>query len=250
MNQWKAWLERGQKDLQIAKEMLEKPDYEHAAYMTQQALEKHVKSVWIIGGGEPKELSHDVVGYLVEEIQRDIKEDRFDSSVVPKEVAEKIAADLSKIRDDMRKQYSTKVAIWKHSIGIETTEVSGRLQGHVDAAEEFFKKYKGYESQIFIIRKAAKSRAASYAEKPSYLKQGQIRTVALQAIMAVMKLIVETLPHETYGRYPIHIESEKKNSIAVYAEQSSNLKKLVCKTDEECTYLSCVAENLAKARKK
>ena len=250
MNDWKAWQARSKKDMDRAVDAFAKKDYEHAAYMTQQALEKHVKSVWIIGGGEPKELNHGIVERIVEEIQKNIKEGKFYSSILPKKAAEKLALDLCEVMGDMQEHYTTQVATWKHSIGIETTGASGRFGRHVKAAQKFLNGNGGLENQIHKIQKIAQSKVNSYAQKPaSSVTQAQIKTDALLAIAYVTEVIIKTLPHETYGRYPTYIEPENEISTSIYVKQFRKLDKLMKETKQACAYLSCVAENLARARK-
>ena len=76
---WQEWLEYGKKDIKDARERFAENDYGQAAYMTQQALEKHVKSVWITCDmAQPKDLGHDIVGHIVGEIRKSLKEWEFD----------------------------------------------------------------------------------------------------------------------------------------------------------------------------
>lgn len=88
--EWKRWMERGAKDMCIAREAFRREDYEHAAYMTQQALEKYVKSIWIVGDmGQPKDLKHDIVGHLVSEIDEGLEKCEFGPSSMPKDNVKK-----------------------------------------------------------------------------------------------------------------------------------------------------------------
>ena len=250
MNDWKAWLERGKKDMDRATEAFAKQDYEHAAYMTQQALEKHIKSVWIAGDmGQPKDLGHDIAGHIVKEIKEGFEKCEFESSSLSRDGMEKTMDEVDEIIKDMQSHYSTKVAIWKDSLGIEVTKVSKRFDEHAENAKERLKDFNG-RNEIHIVRKKAESKASSYAESHISVQSVQIRTTAVMAIVSAMELIIRTFPHVTYGRYPIYVEDEKMDSAAIYAKQAPHLEKLSRRTDKECAYLSGVAENLAKARKK
>lgn len=150
----------------------------------------------------------------------------------------------------MNCHYTTKVAFWRHSLGIKVTEVSGRLEGHVKAAEKFFKDFEGGGNNMCIIRKKAKSKAASYAKGRASVQQVQIRTTVVMTIVSTIELIVNTFPHSIYGRYPIYMESEGMESSAIYAKQAGHLKKMMDKVDEACTDLSGVVQDLSTARDK
>ena len=247
MDDWKRWRERGRKDLAIAEEMFTKQDYEHAAYMTQQALEKHVKAVWMVGGmGQPKDLSHDIVGHFVDKIQKDLKECEFSSNTMSKDEVEKMMQDVGRIVEDMQCHRSTRDALWKHSLGIEVTNVSKRFMKSVKVADEFLKEFKTYEHKIQIVRKQTKSKAKSYAEKPAFVKQAQIKTTTVMSIVCNMELIIKTIPHYIYGRYPSRVKwgNGERNASDLYVECKSGLRTLMDDVGKTCVYLHDVAKDL------
>ena len=246
---WRAWLERGQKDLRIAR-MFEETDYEHAAYMAQQALEKHVKSVWVAGGmGQPKNLKHDIVRYLVSEIEESSEGFEFRSDTLSDKDVKEIRKHLKKVTGNMRKRSATEAEYWKHSLNIKSSQAPESLQEDADKAAKLLGKILNRRGCILGIRRRAASKAAGYGQKHG-LEQVEIRAEALIEIIKHMELIVKASPHNTYGRYPTLVEPEKEISTALYARQSEYVGKMLNEVEEACTCLSGVAENLAKARRK
>lgn len=245
-NQWKAWLERGQKDLQIAKDMFEKKDYEHAAYMTQQALEKHAKAVWITGGGEPDDLKHDIVIHLVDEINEHIDKGELNSELLSTK-REEIMGHVQEVMCKMRDRPATRIAFWSQSLSLENTNVPKGLQDEGDYAYKFMQDLRDRIGDTQIICRKAEAKATSYGTKPGSTEPSKLKTTAIIALIPCIELIVRTFPHNTYGRYPTYIESEKEISTTLYARQFCKLDKMVRETEKLCTFLSFIAGNLAKA---
>lgn len=248
---WQAWLERGKKDTDRVTDALEKQDYEHAAYMAQQALEKHVKSVWIVSDmGNPKDLKHDIMGHIVDAMRDGFKTCEFDSSSLSKADMTKTADLVASIMKDMREHYSTKVAFWRHSLGIDVTEVSERFAGHAEEADKFLANFKSGGDELRIVSRKAASKASSYAKSHIAVEQAKIRTVAVLAIFSTVELIIKTFPHSTYGRYPNYIDKDGAESTEIYARRADDLKKLLDETKEACRRLSEVASDLGRAKHK
>lgn len=249
-NGWKAWLERGQKDLCIAK-MFEKTDCEHAAYMTQQALEKHIKAVWIAGNmGQPEDLGHDIVKRLVREIKENSEEFEFSSNTLSKKDAEELMESVEKIIDRMRERPATKAEYWKHSLNIASDKVPESLEKDGNKASEFLEKNQKRGVSILVMCRKVEAKASGYGKMHGLVERAKIKTAVLLSISACTELIINTFPHNTYGRYPTLVEPEKEISTALYARQSDYVGKMLNEAEEVCTCLSVVAENLAKARKK
>ena len=250
MNDWKAWLERGKKDMDRATEAFAKQDYEHAAYMTQQALEKHVKSVWIASGmGQPKDLGHDIVGHLVLEIKKSSKEFDFHSDTLSDKDVKEIRKHLEKIIDKMQKRPATEAEYWKHSLNIESPCVPENLQKDAIKAAKLLRKILNRRGCIMGIRRRAGSKASNYREKHG-LERIEMRAEALMAIIKHIELILKTSPHNTYGRYPTLVEPEKEISTALYARQSEDVCRMRDEVEKACGKLAVTAAGLAKARKK
>lgn len=247
---WSEWLEYGEEDLTVAKDMFEKKNYKHAAYCMQQALEKHVKSLWVAGGiKDPKKLGHDIVGNFVCRITKNLGKWEFDKKrLSQKEFCENMKITESIIKD-IRRHDEIKGDFWMYSLGIRT-KLSKRLQDYESKIEACSKKTNN-TNVIVLITTKAKSRAYSYA-KDGVSNPAKIPSVAAFATIGVTDLILLTYPHETYGRYPsfVQYEGQKQRVSSLYAEYSGGLETLIAKTDKACSYLSCVARDLDAALNK
>ena len=245
---WAEWLERGEKDLTVAKDEFEKQNYGHTGYCLQQAIEKHVKSLWVAGGIEdPKKLGHDIVGYFVRQIIDNLQEWEFGKEGLSKKEFRESMQTSKDIIDDIRSDDGLKGEFWMHSIGIKIDEPSECLKGYETNIKERFQKTSNTNGIVLIVAKA-KKRAHSFA-RDGASDPAKIQSTAALATIRVTGLILLTYPHETYGRYPSSVKhkGEEKSVSDLYAEYSGGLKTLMDDTVTACSDLSCVARDLGAA---
>ena len=248
---WEKWLKYGQDDLAAAKYMFENQKYRHAAYLTQQALEKHVKSLWVAGGMEnPELLGHDIVGYWVSQITKNLGEVEFGNKGLSKTEFKRVMKNLKKITKDMKCNNGLKDDIWMYSLGIYRSKSSQCLRNHVSEAERFFEKFSGV-GDMDVIATRAKNRSHSYANG-NIGDKAKIPSTAALATIPITKWILVTYPHSTYDRYPMFVKCDdgEKNVADLYVEYKTGLEILMNDVSDACTYLSIVAENLNTACRK
>lgn len=242
---WSEWLEYGEEDLTVAKDMFEKKNYKHAAYCMQQALEKHVKSLWVAGGiKDPKKLRHDIVGHFVCQITKNLGKWEFGKKGLSKKELCKSMETAESIIKAVGRDDGLKGEFWMRSLGIDIGDPSDCLEYYESKIKDFFNKTNNTNGIILIAAKARK-RAHSYA-KDRVSNPAKIPSAAAFATIGVTDLILLTYPHETYGRYPSFVKhkGEEKRVSDLYAEYSGGLETLIAKTDKACSYLSCVARDL------
>ena len=245
---WADWLEYGEQDLQTAKDEFEKQNYGHAAYCMQQALEKHVKSLWVAGGIEdPKKLGHDIVGYFVRRIIDNLQEWEFGKDGLSEKEFRASMQTADSIIKDIGRDDKLQGEFWMHSLGIKIGDPSDCLQGYESKIKDCLKQT-GNTSGIVLVAAKAKKQAHSFA-KDGASDPAKIQSTAALATIRVTDLILLTYPHETYGRYPSFVKhkGEEKSVSDLYAEYSGGLETLIAKTDKACSDLSCVARDLGAA---
>jgi len=252
--QWEEWLLRGQKDLRVAKMMFEEKDYEHAAYMTQQALEKHVKAAWVMANmAQPKKLKHDIVGYILNKSIENFEEWEFVPSGLSKhELKENL--EMSKyIINEMKKDGEVRSMFWKVSLGIEVN----KLPACLDEYESKIKKVVGdgkagnkTNKVLRLVVKNAKKEASRYAKK-RISGQKKMRANVGIATALVAGLLVATFPHNAYGRYPYVIcNGKEKKSAEIYVKRCKNLKNLIDCVEEACKKIAGMTKNVGRATRR
>ena len=249
---WHEWLEYGKKDIKDAKERFAENDYGQAAYMTQQALEKHVKSIWITCGmAQPKELGHDIVGHIVGKIRKSLKEWKFGAKGLSKDEIEKMMETAEGIVKEMKRDGEMKSAFWKHSLGIETASVPECFKKYMPEVEKVVGKNGDAKRIMRVVAKRAKTRTAGRARGRA-LKDAKMRAKVFASTIDAVELLMKVFPHSTYGHYPYSVECDDgtKRSSDLYVEYKENLKSLIDEVEKACGKLAVTAAGLAKARKK
>lgn len=241
-NGWKAWLERGRKDLQAAESAFGEQDYMHAAHMTQQGLEKHFKAVLAADGEKNiKSWGHDILTKFVKDIKSKIANEYVDHSMLPKKEAEVMACELDSIVQCLKND-DAKIAVWKHSLGMKKI-------GDPDCFKQRKVTITKLSSntamvKIDIIRTKTKSQARSYAKSRKPVEPIKIYKVSTMTLLAVADVLIETFPHFDYGRFPDCVGRVSTDSI--YARHVDGLNDLKVRVGRACTFLADVAESLDK----
>ena len=220
--------------------------------MAQQALEKHVKSIWIIGNmAQPKDLGHDIVGHIVGKIRKSLKEWEFDPKGLTKDEIEKIIEDTDEIVKEMKRDGEMKSVFWKYSLGIGTPGVPECFKKYMPEVEKIVGKNGDVKKIMRVAAKRAKTRTARRARGRA-LKDAVMRAKVIASTIAVMELLMKAFPHSTYGRYPYSVECDggRKRSTDLYVEYKENLKSLIDDIEKACGKLAGAAAGLAKARGK
>ena len=243
---WKAWLERGKKDMNRATEAFAKRDYEHAAYMTQQALEKHVKSVLAADGVEElKSWRHDILTKFVKDVKSNIRNSYFDHSILSKNEANTMACEMDAIIKCLKCDDSN-IAVWKHSLGVKKINEPPCFKERKITVIKL-----GSDvavAKIQILRKKTKSQAHSHASSKKRVQQIKIRSVSTMAFLATANVLIETFPHLTYGRYPDIVGGV--STTGIYTRHAEGLRELMVRTDDACAFLAEIAESVSKMRGK
>ena len=135
--EWQDWLERGRKDLALAQNQID-VDGEHAAYMAQQALEKHVKALLLRFDvcANPKSFSHLPLPKIMREVKTMLKNacdvDRLAQSGFP-DPAIAINACLEDL-NSITKNKHVWIAWWKRSLGIPLSTDEEKICGNDERA--------------------------------------------------------------------------------------------------------------------
>ena len=248
---WAEWLDYGKQDLEATKDAFEKKNYGHAAYCMQQALEKHIKSLWVAGGIEdPKKLGHDIVKYFVCKIIDNLKEWEFGKEGLSKKEFHESVQTADSIIKDIGRDDRLKGEFWMHSLGIDIGKPSECLKGYKAKINDCFQKTSNTNGIVLVAAKA-KKQAHSYA-RDRVSDPAKIQSTAALATIRVTDLILLTYPHETYGRYPSFVQynGEKTSVTDLYAEYSGGLKTLIADVDQACSDLSSVTRDLDAALNK
>ena len=245
-NQWKAWLERGQKDLQAAECAFGKRDYMHAAHMTQQGLEKHLKATLVADGvADIKSWGHDFLTKFVKNIKSNVTNGYFDHNTLPQNKANVMVCELESIVQCLKCD-DANIAVWKHSLGMKKI-------GNPDC----FKKRKITITKlssdvamvkIDILRTKTKSQARSHTQSKKPVRPIKIHEVSTMALLSVADVLIETFPHFEYGRFPNHVD--RVSTASIYTEHADGLNDLRIRVDSACTFLAEIAESLDKIHNK
>ena len=245
-NQWKAWLERGQKDLQAAECAFEKLDYMHAAHMTQQGLEKHLKAVLAADGVEDlKSWGHDFLTKFVRDVKSNVTNGYFDHKMLPQNEANVMACELESIVQCLKCD-DTNIAIWKYSLGMKKVGNPDCLKKRKITITKLSSD--ATMAKIDILRTKTKSQARSHAQSKKPVQPIKIQKASTMALLSVADVLIETLPHFEYGRFPNRVD--RVSTASIYTKHADGLNDLRARVGRACTFLAEIAESLDKIHDK
>jgi hypothetical protein len=225
----KYFLKQSQSDMAACNLLYEAGNYGNAAYLLQQAVEKHVKYILLHGGLMPKRKTHLPLSEFLEEFvtgMADFKTiaGKYNVQIFDSHTKESLTQLLDQSRIIMEALAEGKAsflsALWKNSLGIPL----------VDLQEE------AVFQQCPVFRRHAKLKITilrgfeSETDRDNFDNDPQIKRLHYyKPIVELGPTIAATHPHAEVGRYPTDINTTKgvKNSVELYEERKGELRKLI-----------------------
>lgn len=223
------FLKQSQTDIKACNLLYESGDYGNAAYHLQQAVEKHIKYILLVGGLMPKRRTHLPLSEFLEEFVTGMADfsniaQKYNVQIFDSDTEEDTTQflDQSKIIAEAlaERKPSFLSALWKNSLGIPL----------VDKQEE------AVFEQCPIFRRRAKLKIfkpfgfLNETDRHNFLNDPVMqRLYYYKTPVELGPTIAATFPHAEVGRYPTDIMTTKgiKNSVDLYEEHKKQLRKLI-----------------------